>query len=418
LNTDHGVATHAMQTRRRYLRTVGAGIGATTVLAGCVTSADGDGEFDPLAGTSLDRSATTQFRMGLRNRGYVDATVPERVTVDWTLPVNRGDHTAAKSTPVAAGDGGGDVVIAGDTGEVRRVTPEGEIEWSSSVERTTRGIHGTPAVANGTVYVGAYDGAMYAFDLETGGRRWRTGIGDAIGSSPVYYNGVCYIAVEYSPPDGSVAALDAETGDVRWIDRRPTDHPHSTVAIDREADRLVVGSNDGVCYAWTFPGMERAWTFETDGAIKGPVATHDGLAVFGSWDGNVYGVDLEDGSEAWSFAAEEDVMSGPAVAHDTVYVGSHDARLYALDAATGEERWRFQAGGWIIGSVTVTREHVLAGAYDARMYALDAATGEETWSVEGRGHATSAVLVDDGSLYYAERATGEEPGLLYRLVEG
>jgi len=37
--------------------------------------------------------------------------------------------------------------------------------------------------------------------------------------------------------------------------------------------------------------------------------------------------------------------------------------------------------------------------------------------VEGRGHATGAVLVDGGALYYAERATEEEPGLLYRLVQ-
>jgi len=400
-----------MQTRRRYLSAVGTGTAG--LLAGCVTAADE--EFDPLARRSLDETAATQFRGGLRNRGYVDATVPEDVTVDWTIPVNRGDHTAAKSTPVAVG---GDIVVAGDTGTVRRVSAEGEVAWSTDVEPTTRGVHGTPAVANGTVYVGAYDGAMYAFDVETGERRWRTGIGDAIGSSPVYFNGTVYIAAEYATPSGSVAALDAETGDVDWIDHRPTDHPHSTVAIDRDAGRLVVGSNDGVCYAWTFPGLERAWTFETDGAIKGPVATHDGLAVFGSWDHGVYGVDLEDGTEAWSFAADEDVMSGPAVAHDgTVYVGSHDTRLYALDGTTGEERWRFRTGGWIIGSVTATREHVLAGAYDARMYAVDAATGEETWSVEGRGHATGAVLVDGGALYYAERATEEEPGLLYRLVQ-
>lgn len=402
-----------MPTRRRYLRGVGAGTAA--LLAGCVGFTDE--AFDPLASTALDETAETQFRRGLHNRGYVDATVPEAVEVDWTMPVNRGEHTAAKSTPVAVGGtDSSDVVVAGDTGTVRRVSADGEVVWSADVEPTTRGIHGTPAVANGTVYVGAYDGAMYAFDVGTGDRRWRTGIGDAIGSSPVYLDGVVYIAVEYATPSGSVAALDAESGEVRWIDRQPTDHPHSTVAIDRGVGRLVVGSNDGVCYAWTFPGLERAWTFETDGAIKGPIATYDGLAVFGSWDHGVYGVDLEDGTEVWSFAAEEDVMSGPAVAHDTVYVGSHDARLYALDGSTGEERWRFQAGGWIIGSVTATREHVLAGAYDARMYAIEAATGEGRWSVEGRGHATSAVLLDEGALYYAERATEAEPGLLYRLV--
>ena len=101
----------------------------------------------------------------------------------------------------------GDVVIAGDTGEVRRVTPEGEVVWGSSVEPTTRGIHGTPAVANGTVYVGAYDGALYAFDLDSGERFWRVKLGDAIGSSPGYYDGTVYIAVEYDDPSGALFGI-------------------------------------------------------------------------------------------------------------------------------------------------------------------------------------------------------------------
>lgn len=403
-----------MQTRRGYLRSVGGGaVACLASVAGCVTTADAS--FDPLAPTGLDESAATQFGLGLHNRGYVDASIPERVAVDWSMPVNRGEHTAAKSTPVAVG--GGDVVVAGDTGEVHRVNAAGDVRWTTSVEPTSRGIHGTPAVANGTVYVGAYDGAMYALDVETGERRWRTGIGDAIGSSPAYFNGICYIAVEYSTPSGSVVALDAATGDVRWIDRRPTNHPHSTIALDPDIGRLVVGSNDGVCYAWSFPDLERAWTFQTDGPIKGPIAVHEDLALFGSWDEHVYGLDLEDGSEVWSFQAGADVMSGPAIDPEgTVYVGSHDSNLYALDGATGEERWRFPTGGWIIGSVTATREHVLAGAYDDRMYAIESETGEEAWHVEGRGNATSAVLVDDGALYYAERASEEGSGHLYRLV--
>jgi outer membrane protein assembly factor BamB len=406
-----------MLTRRQWLRRVGCGLtaGLAGGLAGCAAAprALDAASFDPLAPTPLADTATVQFRGGLRNRGFVDATVPPRVRVDWTLPVNSGTHTAAKSTPVAVG---GDVVVAGDTGELRRVSPDGEVRWRAAVEPTTRGIHGTPAVANGQVYVGAYDGAMYAFDLATGRRAWRTDIGDAIGSSPVYLNGVCYIAVEYAEPSGSVAAVDTASGAVRWLDGWPTDHPHSTLALDRDAGRLVVGANDGVCYAWSFPKLERAWTFETGGAIKGPVAVHDGLAIFGSWDHQVYALSLDDGSEVWSFEADADVMSGPAVANGQVYVGSHDSRLYALDAASGAEQWRFDTDGWLIGSVTATRDHVLVGSYDARLYAVDASSGEEAWHVTGRGHATSAAFVTDDAVYYAERATDRRVGLLYRLV--
>lgn len=401
-----------MPTRRQYLRRLG--VGSVVGLAGCVAPRASQ-EFDPLADSSLDEFAATQFRSGLRNRGYVDATIPDTVRVDWSTPINRGEHTAAKSTPVAVGD---DVVVAGDTGTVRRLTSDGEEVWTADVEPTTRGIHGTPAVANGTVYVGAYDGALYAFDAANGERRWRTPLGDAIGSSPVYYDGICYIAVEYDDPSGSVAAVDAANGVVRWIDGRPTDHPHSTVALDRRTGRLAVGANDGVLYAWTFPGMEPAWRFETGGAIKGPVAVHDGLAVFGSWDARVYAVDLVDGTEAWSFRAGADVMTGPAVdPGGTVYVGSHDGNLYALDGADGRERWRFETGGYLIGSVTATREHVLVGSYDTRMYAVDAATGREAWHADGYGHATSAALVTDDAVYYAERASGDRPGHVYRLVD-
>jgi outer membrane protein assembly factor BamB len=72
----------------------------------------------------------------------------------------------------------------------------------------------------------------------------------------------------------------------------------------------------------------------------------------------------------------------------------------------------------VIGSVTATPDHVLFGSYDARFYAIEAASGVETWRVEGHGHATSAALVTDDAVYYAERATESEAGRVYRLVAG
>jgi len=404
-----------MTTRRRFLGALGAG--AATALGGCLATAPrATFQFDPLAATDLDARASAQLQGGLRNRGYVDRSIPAAVEVDWALPVNRGDHTAAKSSPVPTPDG--DVVIAADTGTVRRVAPDGTVRWRAAAGGAQRGVHGTPAIANETVYVGAYDGACYAFDLASGERRWRRPLGDAIGSSPVYYDGVVYIAVEYYDPSGSVAAVDAATGDLLWMDGRPTHHPHSTIALALSAGRLVVGSNDGVCYAWTFPDMERAWAFETGAEIKGPVAVHDDLAIVGSWDGHVYGVDLADGSERWAFAADREFMSGPAVdPGGTAYVGGHDGRIYALDAATGEERWRYATGGSVLGSLTATPEHVLAGSYDTALYALDADDGDLAWRVAGDGWATSAPLVTADAVYYAERrASEEEAGSLYRLV--
>jgi outer membrane protein assembly factor BamB len=401
--------TERGRTRRAFLGT----LAATTVgsLAGCQS------QFDPLASTSLDEHATTQFRQGLLNQGYQDVSIPGAVEQAWELPANRGDHTAAKGSPALAPTG--DLILADDTGRVRAISADGEVQWETAITQATRGSHGTPAIANDTVYIGAYDGALSALDLETGKYRWRTELGDAIGASPTYYNGSLYVAVEHAAPSGSVVAVDAATGDVQWRDTRPTDHPHSTVALDREHGRLLFGSNDGYCYAWSFPDLERAWKYDTGGDVKAPIAIADGLAIVPSWAGTVTALDVEDGSMVWEFEASADVMCAPAVDDGTVYVGSHDSTLYAIDLADGTEQWRHRTGGWIIGSVVATPDHVLTGAYDGRLYALERDSGDVTWTVANDGHVSSAPLIAEEAVYYTERAVdgeADQPGMCYKLV--
>ncbi|WP_338740494.1 PQQ-binding-like beta-propeller repeat protein [Haloplanus salilacus] len=391
-------------TRRAVLRTLG--LAATAGVAGCLAAPRSDP--DPIDdGRPASTAAATQFRGGLQRLGVApDATVPMDPVVEWVRrDLNTGEHTAAKASPVPTPDG--DIVVPGDAGELWRLTPEGDRVWTAAVAEAARGIHGTPAIANGTVYVGAYDGALYAVDLATGEQFWRRRLGDAIGSSPGYRDGVVYIAVEYDDPSGAMFGVDAVTGDVVWEDRRPTDHPHSTCAIDRDAGRLVVGANDGVLYAWTYPEPAFEWSVETGGAIKGPIATFGGSAFFGSWDGSIYRVDLDDGTVEWAVDTEDMVMSGPAVDPETgtVYVGSHDSRLYALDAETGTRRWTFDTGGRITGCPTVAGDLLLVGSYDRSCYAVETRTGEAVWAVDGVGHVTSSPAVVDGAVYFADRAS-------------
>ncbi|WP_254768185.1 PQQ-binding-like beta-propeller repeat protein [Salinilacihabitans rarus] len=405
--------------RRRLLATLGA---ATVGSAGClapVTRTALEGDPAPLEGSRDGTSQTTpdgvaQFRGSLERWGYYpDETVPDAVERAWRLPeVNTGEHTAAKASATPLPDGG--VVLPGDTGTVTALSPDGEVRWEAYTDTWGRGVHGTPAVADGRVYVGAYDGALYAFDAETGDRVWRRKLGGSIGASPLYYDGVVFMAVEYPDPDGSMFAVDAETGAVLWEDAEslPTDHPHSTPALDLDAERLVVGANDGVLYGWDTETLELAWTFETspengtNGQIKGPIATYDGGAFFGSWDRRVYRVDLEDGTEDWSFETGWLSMTGPAIdpTIPAVFAGSHDGNLYALDPGTGEERWRFGTRGALTGCPTVCADRVVFGSKDRTLYAVEKESGEEVWRVDHEGVVTSTPLVHDGAIYYAERA--------------
>ncbi|MDZ5811100.1 PQQ-binding-like beta-propeller repeat protein [Halorubrum sp. AD140] len=440
------------RTRRDWLRTAGA-VGAAG-LAGCSSlgvdwppddGSDGSDGDDTGPGAPLDdpidletRSEssdglTTQFRQGLRNHGHADATIPDTVETEWAVPTNRGDHTASKGSPVQAPTGA--ILIADDTGRIRSLTTDGETNWSTSLSDDDRGSHGTPAIAEGTAYVGTYDGVVSAVAVESGEIEWQTEVGDAAAASPTYHEGKLYVAVEHATPSGSVVVMDAESGEVEWRDERPTDHPHSTVAVDLERDRFLFGSNDGHVYAWSLSDRERAWTHDTGGDVKAPIAISRGIALVPSWAGTVTALDVADGTALWVFETDEDVspedgeegadpmrtggvMCAPAVHDGEVFVGSHDTNAYAIDLATGEELWSTPTDGLITGSVTATNEHVLVGSYDAHLYALDREDGSVTWAVEGGGDVTSAPLVTDDGIYYAERAPEDtdEPGMCYKLV--
>lgn len=420
-------------TRRDWIRVAG-GVGVAG-LAGCGSSEDpsdddtpsgdetpsgngtpSDDEESPL-GPESSNGLTTQFRAGLRNTGYLDVTIPDNVKTEWAVPTNHGDHSASKGSPVMAPSGA--IILADDTGRIRSLSPSGETNWSTSVSDDDRGSHGTAAIADGTAYIGTYDGVVSAVSVENGDIEWQTKVGGSAAASPTYYEGKLYVAVEHATPSGSVVVMDADSGEIEWRDRRPTDHPHSTVAIDVERDRFLFGSNDGHVYAWSLSDLEREWTYDTGGDVKAPIAISRGIAVVPSWAETVTGVDVEDGSRVWEFQADGDIMCAPTVHDDTVYVGSHDSNAYAIDLATGEEQWSTPTGGWITGSAVATNEHVLIGSYDAKLYALDQADGSVTWSVEGLGDVTSAAFATDDAIYYAERAPEDtdEAGMCYKLVE-
>ncbi|GAB3028426.1 PQQ-binding-like beta-propeller repeat protein [Natronobiforma cellulositropha] len=416
---------HTGLSRRRVLQAAGLASVGTVGLAGC-TALRSSGTYDPdqaafdppvRAPEESYLENATMFRGGLRRLGYYpDETVPEAVRVDWQLPVNYVRHNAAKASPVPTPDGG-TVVIPADTGRVHAVSPRGEFRWTLETAATVQGFHASPIVVDGVAYVGDYGGAdrgntasMHAIDTETGEHVWEADGFDsavAIGSSAAYWDGYLYVVCEYRRTEsGALYVLDAETGDELWSDHRIDGMPHPTVAIDPAAERLLTGSNDGVCYCWEFPSLEFEWGFQTGGEIKGPIATHDGGAFVGSWDGSVYRVSLADGTEEWSFETENIVMSAPAVDPEAgiVYVGSDDWRVYALETDTGDEVWSRTLDGRVMSAVSVTADAVLAGTNGNSLYALEKDTGEVRWRVTGTGDATSEARVHDGRIYYAERA--------------
>src|SRR3954468_24909490 len=85
-----------------------------------------------------------------------------------------------------------------------------ELKWKFE---TKAQIHGTPAVANGVVYVGSTSTNLLALDLETGAFKWKFQTGACIVSAPAVADGVVYI----ESYDGNLYAVDAATGQKKWV---------------------------------------------------------------------------------------------------------------------------------------------------------------------------------------------------------
>ena len=80
--------------------------------------------------------------------------------------------------------------------------------------KTDGPVIGSPAIANGVVYIGSIDGNMYALDQETGKQKWKfkTLASRQVTSSPTIANSLVY----FGGFDGILYAVDAQTGAMKW----------------------------------------------------------------------------------------------------------------------------------------------------------------------------------------------------------
>jgi outer membrane protein assembly factor BamB len=228
-------------------------------------------------------------------------------------------------------------------------------------------IYGTPVVAEGLVYIGGYNGKIYAFNSSSLEMRWiypREGYLEAIIGGPI----VILSKVYFTTSDGNVYALDAATGD-------------------------------------------KEWEFQAGNKVWSTPASYDGTVYISSFDNKLYALNAEDGQKKWEFEAQGAMASTPLVYGDTVYIGSLDRYLHAVDADDGSPKWQFMGEGWFWATPVAYNDVIYAPCLDGKVYILDAESGREVAdaiNLEG-SVSSSPVLVEDKVIL------ASQPGMIYVL---
>lgn len=247
----------------------------------------------------------------------------------------------------------------------------------------------SPAVSDDLVYFGSYDGNLYALNANTGKEKWKyktQGLDmpfnttaspehevlGAISSSPAISNGVVY----FGSWDGYLYALEANTGIEIWK-FYAGDSLGTTPAISNGI--IYFGDDEGYFYAIDNTGHLK-WKFETqDSALVSSATVSKGVVYFtSSFDGPeykprndyyLYAVEAKSGKELWKSKLSATVY-WLTISNSVLYFGDKDGVVFALDAEIGKELWTFKADNAISSEIVIAEGRIFFCTDDGYLYAL------------------------------------------------
>lgn len=205
-----------------------------------------------------------------------------------------------------------------------------------------------PAVSNTTVYVGAYDDKLYAFDQAQGKlvSGWTEPLeSDKIFASAAVAGTLVYIGIG----NQGIRAYDAHTGQ-------------------------LVARYDNTKY----------------GVWGAPLVVGD-TVYFVSLDHNLYALDAGTLIYKWQIDLGGAAAEAPAYANGVLYVGTFNSEFLAIDATANPPKilHRFTTSGWVWGSpvVDTTTNTVYFADLNGTIYALDSTTFAVKWTAIDKDNA-------------------------------
>ena len=358
------------------------------------------------------------FHHDLALSGYTTSEAPDTNAIAWTYDTG----FPITSSPAIVD---GTLYIGGSDGKLyARDAYSGAEVWTYP---TGGEINSSPAVAGGNVYFLSENGVFYAVYAATGALNWSKliGPGPYDWSSPAVHGGNVFIASS----NGNVYSLNAGTGVTNWS-TNIGGSPDSPIAVVN--GKVYSGTHNFNNLSPTLVALNEAdgttaWTYDyylSHGGVVGMVnsngaAVVDGKVYFGvyNWGGvanQAVCLDEATGSEVWTANIHGNSTSTPAVHDGKVFIGSDDGKLYALNAATGAEIWSYQTGGEVWSAPAVADGKVFFGSWDHTFYALNEVTGSLVWSkYTGASRLLGSPAVADGMVF-----VGNENGKIYAFGVG
>ncbi|MBX3032763.1 MAG: PQQ-binding-like beta-propeller repeat protein [Bdellovibrionaceae bacterium] len=283
-----------------------------------------------------------------------------------------------------------------------------------------KGVWSSPAVSQGRVFYGAYDGNFHCLDAKTGTVLWTSEECEAIGSSPCVAEdlGLVFIGFEYAlnGQKGRLVALNVRNGEKAW-DYPVREFLHGSPCYSPRKGLVGIGTNDSTFVMLDARTGKELWWHATRGPVKhaGVFGADDQVVAFGSHDGFCYVLEAETGRLLHRERAGSWIFSTPLIVGDHVIFGSTDKCIYVSNFRTGSLLRKINTDGRIFSSPRLLNGGVFIGNNAGGVFELDAGSFELIGRYQLPDRILSGLTFSpETGLYYAH--TGDDRIFAFRKI--
>jgi outer membrane protein assembly factor BamB/fibronectin type 3 domain-containing protein len=285
--------------------------------------------------------------------------------LNWKIKI--GDYVSGSKLHSPAIDSDGTLYIGSGTGIgqfLHAINPDGTLKWQSE---SYLGICSVPAIGNdGTIYVGGYDGYLYAY-YPNGTVKWKFFTKENVVLSPAIASNVIYVGTT----DGILFAVDTN-GNKKWEYETKLGLPISPAIASNGAIYIGAGSK---VFALNSDGNLKWDLLINDIITSPPAVSTNNVVYFGTSssektnEGFLYAISGT-GVLKWKFATLHKIESAPVISSEgTLYFGSYDRYVYSV-YSDGKLKWKYQTSNSIFCSPAIDSEGSIIISSGGNLYAL------------------------------------------------
>lgn len=306
--------------------------------------------------------------------------------------------------------------------------PPGETSQASTTGWRIKfdGSGSSPVIADGVLYVGSADGAVYALDPKTGDTKWRFQTGESLspGSGPQVITVPRGTSVADQMAAGMKAAEKQRQQGIRRVDMTPT----------VENGTVFIGSGDQLFYAIDAATGKKKWSYEAGPGMASnnntdypvPAATLKNGTVYFVTDG-LYALDALTGNRKWLFETwqanffdRKHGPEGPVLGDGVIFLtlwayldpNTRKSFLYAVDPESGKAKWvttvdafgitaPVTAKGRAFFAVEEPGPTLTSSSHRETLYAINAADGQVKWKLgAGEKWGMAGLLIVGDTIYF------------------